>query len=176
MSPLSRRLLSPVLGAVLASAVALGCDKKEAPAPEAPSAEVAFVDPKPSEESSPLVDGYDGIRAALADDQFETTQKLAKVYKGTVSAEAPSAAKMLEGLDAIIASADIDAARDAFGTLSEGYIALLGERPALGEGLQAFRCPMARTYKKWVQRDSKMMNPYMGKAMLECGGPTELVP
>jgi Cu(I)/Ag(I) efflux system membrane fusion protein len=156
------------------------CDKKNPEAPAgandgATAAAPAAPTAAPTGDAA-IVQGYDDVRAALADDDLARTKTLATALKSAVAAAGPEAAPMTAGLDAIVAAAEIEAARDAFGTFSEAYIKFLGARPALKEGLVAFRCPMARGYKKWVQRDQKMMNPYMGKAMLECGGPTDLVP
>ncbi len=41
----------------------------------------------------------------------------------------------------------------------------------LGEEIHAFECPMAGKYgfKRWLQYDSEMENPYMGRKMLTCG-------
>ncbi len=151
----------------------VGCDKTaDVPA----AAPAAAPEPAAAPQANAVVDGYDGLRATLADDDLAKTKALATAYKAVVTAEAGGDAAMLKGLDAIAAAPEIEAARDGFGVLSEGYIKFLGTKPELKEGLAAFRCPMARGYKKWVQRDRKMMNPYMGKAMLECGGPTELTP
>ena len=155
------------------------CDKKNPEAPAAPADAPAAATSAPAAAATgdaAIVQGYDDVRAALADDDLARTKTVATALKATVGGAGPDAAPMVAGLDAIIAAADIEVARDAFGTFSEAYIKFLGARPALKEGLVAFRCPMARGYKKWVQRDKKMMNPYMGKAMLECGGPTDLTP
>ena len=56
-----------------------------------------------------------------------------------------------------------------FGEVSRAFVALLRAAPALQAGRHLFHCPMAQGFPKWVQTTEKMANPYMGKAMLECG-------
>ena len=64
---------------------------------------------------------------------------------------------------------DMDGARQDFGYLSKSIIELLQEEPSLQKNLHIFECPMAQDYQKWLQKESKINNPYMGSKMLECG-------
>ena len=66
-----------------------------------------------------------------------------------------------------------DVVRAAFGGVSRGLISALAERKDMQERLHVFECPMAKGFGKWVQRDEKLQNPYMGKAMLACGGASD---
>ncbi len=116
-----------------------------------------------------LVDAYDAIRAALAADDLPAAKKAASSLATQVSAATPSitaSAKKLAN------EGDVAAARLAFGELSEAWMAYLVAHPAVQKGLFAFQCPMAKGYKKWVQKEKTMANPYMGKRMLQCGTAT----
>lgn len=41
--------------------------------------------------------------------------------------------------------------------------------------LRLFNCPMAKPYGKWLQTESEISNPYMGRSMPRCGKLVELV-
>ena len=47
---------------------------------------------------------------------------------------------------------------------------------AFQTGLVCYRCPMAKTYQKWLQPGDDMGNPYWGAEMLKCGGKVPVVP
>lgn len=144
---------------IAALAFAGACGGKVVEAPEV--AQVAVV-------RAPLVAGYEALRDRLASDDLPGAKAAAETLaKVGLAAQA----------DAVAKASDIEAARVAFGDLSKAYLEQLGKEPDLQKGgLYAFRCPMAKGYQKWVQTDEAMKNPYMGKAMLECGSKVDLVP
>lgn len=122
---------------------------------------------------------YEQLRRALADDAFDAVVGLSK----RLSSEAKSAATevsddqkgLLVGLsqsaNAVAGSemADRDAVRKNFGEVSRHVVQLVSQSPELQKGRHLFECPMAQGYQRWVQLDPAMMNPYMGKKMLQCG-------
>lgn len=121
-----------------------------------------------------LVPAYEVVRKALAADNL-------KAAKNGAAALAKLAKKEKRGgivgsSERLSATKDMAAARLAFGELSKQTILLLQKQPSLTKGLTAYQCPMAKGYKKWLQADSEMANPYMGKRMLKCGGKTALTP
>ncbi|MBP6627859.1 MAG: FixH family protein [Kofleriaceae bacterium] len=67
-------------------------------------------------------------------------------------------------------AADLDAARLAYGELNRFLVALAAADPRLQEGWHVFSCPMAKGFKKWIQKSPTLENPYMGQAMSTCGG------
>ena len=72
------------------------------------------------------------------------------------------------GVNPFAQVADLRAAREAFGGLSDALIAFVRSADgAFPDGVNAAYCPMAR--KSWLQRGSAIRNPYYGKAMGECG-------
>lgn len=145
--------------------------KSEAPAAVAPS-EAAAAPAAPTVERPPLVAGYEALRDRLADDDLAG----AKTKAEDLAKAAASEAAVAEQATALTKAADIEAARRVFGDLSKAYITVLAAKPELAKDLHAFRCPMAEGYQKWVQVDTTMKNPYMGKRMLECGSKVDLVP
>ena len=152
-------ILSKVSASIVALALAGACGGKAADGPEVAQVAVA---------RAPLVAAYEALRDRLANDDLPGTQAAATALaKVGLAAQAEAVAKAPE----------IEAARVAFGDLSKAYLEQLTKEPDLQKGgLYAFRCPMATGYQKWVQTDETMKNPYMGKAMLECGSKVELVP
>jgi len=78
------------------------------------------------------------------------------------------AAAVKVGVNPFAQAADLRAAREAFGPLSDAVIAFVrGEGGAMPDGINAAYCPMAR--KSWLQRGNTIRNPYYGKVMPECG-------
>ncbi len=72
--------------------------------------------------------------------------------------------------ESLAAATDIEAARLAYGELNRFLIALAAADPRLQEGWHVFRCPMAKGFKKWLQKSPTLENPYMGQKMSTCGG------
>jgi Cu(I)/Ag(I) efflux system membrane fusion protein len=125
---------------------------------------------------------YEALRAALADDRGAglavELEALRPAVEALVADKAAGAADLRKGLDGWMAAAtkgggavDLKAARLAFGELSRGLVAVIAADPALQAGRFLFECPMAAGYQRWIQTSATMMNPYMGKRMLECGSP-----
>lgn len=125
---------------------------------------------------------YESIRKLLAADETngiaDAANKLAtaateaeKSATGDAKVQLGALARAAQALAA--EKGDIDALRKAFGEVSKPLVALLASDPALRQGQHLFECPMAVGYKKWIQPSDKLENPYMGKKMLACGGPTD---
>ena len=106
-----------------------------------------------------------GKRAAAA--QAASTTASAATKQPLVDLAAV-AGKLAEQMKAAPPPA-LDAQRKAFADLSKVFIALLVADPALQQGRYIFECPMAPSYKKWVQTHAKLQNPWYGSKMLECG-------
>lgn len=153
------------LGALLLGGLACKGGETAPTAPEPAAAAPADAPPRP-----PLAQDYEGLRAALANDDLAAAQAAAT----KLSAAEGASAGVVAGAKAIAAAPDIAAARLAFGDASKAYIEQLIADPKLAEGAHVFRCPMAKGYKKWVQLNDKLENPYMGHDMLECGSPSKL--
>ena len=132
------------------------------------------VDPVPMVEEKPAAASpYDGVLAAY---EKVRVQLAADAGAGLAARELAAQAKAA-GLADLAASAGtlaqtatMDEARTAFATVSQHVVALIATNPDLARGRHVFECPMVKGYNKWVQVSQDMANPYMGKAMLACGG------
>jgi Cu(I)/Ag(I) efflux system membrane fusion protein len=132
------------------------------------------VDPVPMVEPPPATSAYDGVlgayekvRAQLAADagsSLAARQLAVEADKAKLPELSASAQKLSE-------AATLDAARAEFADVSKHVVALIAAHPDLARGRHVFECPMVKGhYNKWVQVSDDLANPYMGKAMLACGG------
>lgn len=69
--------------------------------------------------------------------------------------------------DTLASATDLKAARQAFKPLSQSLIQYVSKNPALIGTYRQVHCSMANA--DWLQTDSIVSNPYMGKAMMRCG-------
>jgi hypothetical protein len=126
-----------------------------------------------------LVPAYEKIRKALAADSLElcktSAKKLAAKANEVKGHDKKAFASISAAAKKLSMAKDIKNARLSFGELSKALITHLHAHKEM-KGLQAYQCPMAKGYKKWLQADAKMANPYMGKKMLKCGGKTAFKP
>lgn len=161
---------------------AFACDRGETPVAKAEAPVTASAAPKLAATPQGALDGYESLRALLAADRTEglaeTAAALASSSKGAAEVASTKSRPHLEALSRAAAAlerkaGDLDRARAAFGEVSRHVVALLVAEPDLRKGLHVFECPMAEGYQKWVQRTTKLENPYMGKKMLECGADSE---
>lgn len=167
-----------VLGPLGIGSAACGSDK---PAEATPSTQLeptpAVVSAKagpvtPAKTNATLAAHYDALRAALANDDLPATRSASALLAQT-AAKIPM---LGPSATTVSAAKDLGSARLAFGDVSKAYITYLVANPKDAEGAHVFRCPMADGYKKWVQREAKMANPYMGQRMLQCGSKVALAP
>ena len=122
---------------------------------------------------------YESIRALLADDTGKGIAARAKrletmalgVKKTATKSAKPHLAKVASAADKLAAvdETDLAALRLAFGELSRPLVALLGSDKKLAANYHTFECPMAEGYKRWIQPNTDLANPYMGQKMLACG-------
>lgn len=123
-----------------------------------------------------LVKAYLDVQKLLAQDKLEGVQsQLAKIRESAESVSASEDAKLAAqaktvGKHATVEPKTLKAARDAFKPLSAAVIGLVKIVPPSTEAAPALyeaTCPMAKA--NWLQTTKGVANPYMGKAMLECG-------
>lgn len=125
--------------------------------------------------------GYDTVRAKLAADDLNVAGDAMALSESALAAAEASAgaADLLRAVAkesarlAELDGNDVQRSREQFGEVSRALITVLERYPELREGLFVFECPMASKYKKWIQSDAQLANPYMGTQMLECGGESE---
>jgi Cu(I)/Ag(I) efflux system membrane fusion protein len=124
---------------------------------------------------------YEALRAAFAADKLQEVGALAAALETSANKAGSTApagvsqrlAEMATGAAAVKAEGPSDGRRKSFGEISRAVVALGVENPSLQVGRHVFQCPMAQGYKKWVQTDKKLENPYMGGRMLRCGSASE---
>ena len=116
-----------------------------------------------------VLDHYLMIQAELAKDSVkgldEHANAIAKAVKGDdIKMLSADVAKQAETL---AKAKDLKAAREAFKPLSASLIKYLADNKA-GKGTyhEAY-CPMVKA--SWLQKETQIRNPYMGKEMLTCG-------
>lgn len=163
---------SAVVVIVVALSALCSCSAAAGPPVPAPPAAVVAVQP-PGATGDVLV-AYEQLRTLLAADSVEgigpigtrllTAAQIVAEKKGAGGAEVVAAVGPLS-----VVGVDLVKARQAFGEISRGVVALIAADKTLQAGRFLFSCPMARGYQRWVQTAPKMANPYMGSRMLECG-------
>ena len=110
-----------------------------------------------------LFSKYEAVRQGLLKNSINDVHATAKqLAEAATTAKNESVAK---AADAVAQSADLDKARQAFGTLSDEMIKL--RKDATGERPGVAYCPMVK--KSWLQSSKEeIANPYE-PAMKECG-------
>ena len=108
------------------------------------------------------LDGVPGAAQAMA-------QELEEARTHAPEASAPLFEQAAQAAVSLRDEANIEAARIAFGRLSQALVAMAAQAPALQKGRFIFECPMAEGFNKWFQTTEQMANPYMGARMLKCG-------
>jgi hypothetical protein len=110
-----------------------------------------------------LFSKYEAVRQGLLKNSINAVHATAQDLAAAATTEKNDT--VAKAADAVAKSADLDKAREAFGTLSDEMIKLrngtAGERPVVAY------CPMAR--KSWLQpKKDKISNPYE-PGMQDCG-------
>jgi hypothetical protein len=121
-----------------------------------------------SEMSRAVLDPYLKIQAALSDDRMDGVKANAGEVATAATALGAPAMKIDTAAVQLASAAEIEDAREKFGTLSEAidtYMTGLKLKPP--EGVKVAFCPMV--HKPWLQTASAIDNPYYGKSMLSCG-------
>ena len=123
--------------------------------------------PRPADVNA-LLEAYLRIQEALAGDRLDGVKESALAIANATAKIGSQAAAVKVGVNPFAQAADLSAAREAFGGLSEAMIAFVrGGDGTLPDGVNGAYCPMAR--KSWLQRGDAIRNPYYGKAMAGCG-------
>jgi hypothetical protein len=140
------------------------------------SAEKAKTTEAPATTASPALtqalDSYESIRAKLAADEGALKDAATKLAGAAKEAKQDALAAAADAL-ATMPADDLGALRKQFGEVSKELVTIVAADPALQKGHFVFKCPMAKGYQKWVQREDKLANPYMGTKMLGCGSKSE---
>ncbi|MCM2315025.1 MAG: hypothetical protein NDJ92_07730 [Thermoanaerobaculia bacterium] len=153
-----------------------------APAPSTADALASLPEPSRAPFGA-MMAGYGTIQTALSSDTTTGVDAAASAVAGAARvlestaaepAKAQYGAIATQAASVVSSASDIVKARQAFGELSKAVLALLVANPDLAKGRVVVECPMTSTYKKWLQTDEKVRNPYYGSTMLECGTVSKL--
>jgi hypothetical protein len=115
-----------------------------------------------------IVASYLEIQGRLSVDQVEGVKPAAQAIADQAGRMGKEGAAIHKAARAMEGAADLKAAREAFGGLSDAVIAA-----GTAEGwkdlpdLRVAYCPMIK--KSWLQKDDAIRNPYYGSSMLTCG-------
>jgi len=108
------------------------------------------------------------IQESLAHDKMDGVASNATAISTDAASLGKPAEKIVAGAMALQTAKKIDAARDAFGQMSEALVAYLdGQKLKPGNGVRIAFCPMK--LKPWLQKEGAIRNPYYGSEMLTCG-------
>ena len=111
---------------------------------------------------------YLRIQAQLADDRTDAIKADAETLATAAAGLGAPGQPMAAAAQELSAAANLGAARESFGKLSDALIAYADQsHAALGATTATAYCPMAR--KSWLQQGDAIKNPYFGKGMLGCG-------
>jgi hypothetical protein len=120
-----------------------------------------------SEPLTAIVNSYLEIQAQLAADKTDNIKKPAQAIAVEADKMGPSGEPIVAAARAIERAKDLEAAREAFGPLSEAVIAAGKAQGWKDIDARLAFCPMAN--KSWLQKDGEIRNPYYGSQMLTCG-------
>ncbi len=135
-----------------------------------------------------IVEAYVPVTTALSQDNLDQAKKLAPALKSAVKAtdmkllvgDAHSAwmkelTGINEGIEALLAAADLDAGQKSLELVSIGLINS-AEAFGIGDGdsVYVYHCPMAFKGEgaDWIQNKQGTENPYFGSKMFSCGDET----
>lgn len=130
-------------------------------------AAAAVVGTRGAQSLKAVVGPYLEIQAALAADRTEGISAAASKISVQAAAMGAPGEAIAKAAKAVEGAADLEAARTAFGELSDAVIAATKGDPSAAADLKVAYCPMAK--KSWLQKDDKIRNPYYGSSMLGCG-------
>ncbi len=135
-------------------------------------------------ELAPALDAYVDTHRALSKDDLAAAKSAAGKMASAIGAIdmrsltgdaherwMKESAGLTQSAGAVAAAADLSAAREAFSTLSDGAIAVVGTFGIAEGKLHQFRCSMAFDDRgaNWLQEATETANPYYGDAMYACG-------
>ena len=114
-----------------------------------------------------VFDHYLKIQADFANDSLTGVAENADVVSKAVQADANLLpAEVGTRAETLAKASDLKSARAAFKPLSDSLIKYLADHKAKDAYVQVY-CPMAKA--SWLQADKNVNNPYLGRAMSECG-------
>jgi hypothetical protein len=116
-----------------------------------------------------VFDNYALIQTALAQDAVQDVAKEAQAIAKAVNDDAMTtfSTNIVQQAQAVAKATDLRSVREAFKPLSKSLIEYVSNHPALAASYRQVHCSMANA--DWLQKESMVNNPYLGKEMLRCG-------
>lgn len=110
---------------------------------------------------------YLKIQACLAKDSLTGVAENANAIAKAVQTDAKTLpAAVATEAETLAKASDLKSARAAFKPLSDSLIRYLADHKAKSAYVEVY-CPMANA--NWLQADKNVKNPYLEKAMSDCG-------
>lgn len=116
-----------------------------------------------------VYDHYVEIQTELVKDSMkgvsENAGAIAKAVRGDDKKALPP--EVAKEADDLAKAKDVSTAREAFKPLSKSLIKYLADQKVHSDSFTEVYCPMADA--SWLQTDTEVHNPYLGKSMPNCG-------
>lgn len=141
-------------------------------------------------ELKPLMTNYFEIEQALAANDFQTAKKAGMEFNKTLQSIDMSIFKgdahmswmkysnaLKPSAELISKQTEIDDLREIFVEISKGIIGVAETFTPIQDTMYVQTCPMANDNNgaNWLSLDSKILNPYFGESMLNCGETTRKI-
>jgi Protein of unknown function (DUF3347) len=115
-----------------------------------------------------IADSYLKIQSQLVNDKMDAVKPAAQAIVDQAARMGEAGREIEKTAKAVGQAADLKAAREAFGPLSDAVIAgAKAEGWKDVSGLKVAYCPMAN--RSWLQKENTIRNPYYGSSMATCG-------
>ena len=116
-----------------------------------------------------VLDHYLMIQTELAKDSTKGVDAHANAIAKAIKGDEMKmlSADVAKQAEALAKAKDLKAAREAFKPLSASLVKCLADNKAGKGTYHEGYCPMVKA--NWLQKETDIKNPYMGKAMLTCG-------
>jgi hypothetical protein len=115
-----------------------------------------------------VVGSYLEIQAQLAADKVEGLEASATALSTAAASLGKPGEAIVAAARVLGQAADLEAAREAFGPLSDAVIAAAKAEEWKGlDDVKVAYCPMVN--RSWLQKGDSIRNPFYGSAMLTCG-------
>lgn len=116
-----------------------------------------------------VYDHYLKIQSELVKDSLKGVSENATAISKTVKSDDKKAlpSEVATEADALAKATDVSSAREAFKPLSKSLIKYLADNKIHSDSFTEVYCSMADA--SWLQTESEVHNPYLGKSMPTCG-------
>lgn len=116
-----------------------------------------------------VFDNYIKVQGALAQDSLDGVASFAVAMGKAIEADSMKmlSPKVAQQVESLAKAKDLESARAALKPLSESLIQVVKDQKVGPGAYYVAYCPMAKA--SWLQTDTTIINPYMGRSMVHCG-------